>query len=305
MFHGAPALEFVLNCVRQGGREVRDAVDGIVTARLAAARRRQASGTLPHLAEFDLIRGLGGLGALLLTRDTPSPLLEEVLAYLVSLSRPVRIGGRTLPGWWAEAGPGGEEMAGGHGNNGVAHGIAGPLAVLSLAARRGVQVPGQHDAIEVFSHWLDRYGCRYWITRDQMSAPEPPKPAPARPSWCYGQLGVARAQQLAAIALGHQARRLVAENMITCTLADPDNLGRVSDASLCHGWAGLLAVTRAVADDSAAPNRFTPLIDDLTARLAVDLDRLSKPGFMEGRAGAHLALDGTNITGWTRALLIT
>ncbi|WP_283135435.1 lanthionine synthetase C family protein [Rhizohabitans arisaemae] len=305
LFHGAPALEFVLGRAERTDRDVRDAVDRVVAARLAAACRRQASGALPHLAEFDLIRGLTGLGALLLTRDGVSSLLKDVLAYLVSLARPVRIEGWELPGWWSEAGPAGGKVDGGHGNNGVAHGIAGPLAVLSLAARRDIRVPGQHDAIGVFSRWLDRYGSFYWVTGNQLFEAEPPRPAPARPSWCYGRLGIARTQQLAARALNDPARRLAAEDTAVRVLADPAHLDRVTDASLCHGWAGLLTVTRAVADDSSAPDRFRPLIEDLNKRLAADVDRLAKPGFMEGRAGAHLALDGTSTTGWSRALLIS
>lgn len=305
LFHGAPALEFVLGRAGRTDRSVRDTVDRIVRARLASAHRRQATGGLPHLAEFDLIRGLTGLGALLLARGDASPLLEEVLAYLVSPARPVRIGGRELPGWWSATGPGGEAMAGGHGNNGVAHGIAGPLAVLSLAVRHGAQVHGQREAIEVFTHWLDGCGCRYWITHDDLMDPDPPTPEPARPSWCYGLLGIARTQQLAAFALRDRMRQLAAEDSVVHTLSDPALRERITDSSLCHGWAGLLTITRAVAGDSAAPGRFTLLIEDLGRRLADGLGRLAKPGLMEGRAGAHLALDGANTTNWTRALLIT
>ncbi|WUH90315.1 lanthionine synthetase C family protein [Streptomyces sp. NBC_00433] len=305
LFHGAPALEFVLNCAARPDQGVRDAVDRIVAARLAAARRRLASGALPRLAEFDLIRGLSGLGALLLQRCVASPLLHEVLVYLVGLARPFRIDGRDLPGWWTGTGPAEEEMPGGHGNNGVAHGIAGPLAVLSLAARQGAQVPGQLDAIEVIARWLDRYGGHYWISRDHLADHGPTRPAPARPSWCYGRLGVARAQQLAAIALGDPVARVTAEDSVAHALTDQAQLGLITDAGLCHGWAGLLTVTRAVADDSADPARFTPMIIDLQACLVDGLDGLPKPGFMEGRAGAHLALGSTNASGWTRALLIT
>lgn len=39
-------------------------------------------------------------------------------------------------------------------------------------------------------------------------------------------------------------------------------------------------------------------------RLATGIAALPKPGFLEGRAGAQLALDDTDSTGWTRALLI-
>lgn len=166
-------------------------------------------------------------------------------------------------------------------------------------------MPGQHDAVEVVARWLDRYGCCYWVTRDQLSNPEPPKRQVARPSWCYGELGIARSQQVAAIVLGDPVRRLAAEDTVVRVLADRARLDRVTDASLCHGWAGLLTVVRAVADDSPDPDRYAPLIEDLAKRLAADLGRLSKPGFMEGRAGAQLALDGTNTTGWARALLIT
>ncbi|MFI0409072.1 lanthionine synthetase C family protein [Actinomadura sp. 3N508] len=305
LFHGAPALEFVLSRAGHTSREVREAADRVVAARLTAAHRRQEQGVLPRLAEFDLIQGLTGLGALLLARGTASPLLKEVLAYLVSLSRPVHADGRDLPGWWSTTGPAEEEMDGGHGNNGVAHGIAGPLAMLALAAQHDITVPGQLDAIATYARWLDTYGGCYWITRDQVSALDPPASVPARPSWCYGQIGVARAQQLAAIALGDAARQRAAENTIARTLSDPGLLDRITDASLCHGWAGLLTVTRAVAADTSAASRFTSLIDDLTRRLTTDLERLPTPGFMEGRTGAQLALDGTNTTNWTRALLIT
>ncbi|GKQ40841.1 hypothetical protein [Streptomyces sp. A012304] len=49
-------------------------------ARLAAAHRRQSAGALPHLAEWDLIRGLTGLAALLLSRRPIAPRLPDMLA---------------------------------------------------------------------------------------------------------------------------------------------------------------------------------------------------------------------------------
>lgn len=305
LFHGAPALECVLGRVGITRRDVCDAVDRVVAARLASARRRQASGALPHLAEFDLIRGLTGLGALLLDRVRAASSLREVLAYLVSLAEPIRVGGREVPGWWTDTGPAGEEMDGGHGNNGMAHGIAGPLALLALATRRGVQVPGQHEAIAVFDRWLDTHGCNYWTTDEQLRAPDPPTPLPSRPSWCYGQAGIARARHLAALALGDPARRRAAEDVVAHTLADPVWLDRITDATLCHGWAGLLTIARSVADDSPTPERFAPLIEDLHRRLTTDLERLPERGLMEGRAGAQLAAETTNSTGWPRVLLIT
>ena len=242
LFHGAPALEFVLRCAGQSKPEVCEAVDGVVARRLAAAHRPREAGTRPALAEFDLIRGLTGLGALLLTRETGSPLLAEVLAYLVGLASPVRhADGWMLPGWWSDAGPDDKEMPGGHGNNGVAHGIAGPLALMSLAVRDGHTAEGLVVAIQTYAEWLEQYGGFYWITRDQLTQPE--SPPPSRPSWCYGALGIARARQLAALALEDPSRREAAEDAAVRALADHPTPGRLTtDAGLCHGWAGQLAV---------------------------------------------------------------
>lgn len=47
LFHGAPALEFVLARAGHASRGVREVVDRVVDARLAAARRRQQSGLSP------------------------------------------------------------------------------------------------------------------------------------------------------------------------------------------------------------------------------------------------------------------
>jgi hypothetical protein len=308
LYHGAPAVEFVLSRIGQPGRtlrDVREATDRVIAARLGAARRRQLDGGLPQPAEFELVRGLTGLGAVLLTRCEASPVLREVLTYLVSLSWPVPVRGQELPGWWSAVGPDGRPLTGGHGNLGVAHGIAGPLTVLALATRQGIEVNGQLDAIEEFTGWLERYPRGYWITQHQLTAPELPGPVTDRPSWCYGELGIARTRQLAALALGHQARREAAEDAAVEALTDPARLGQVTDASLCHGWAGLLTVTHAIADDSPAPDRFTPRTDELAARLVAGQDQLPRPGFLEGRSGARLALEGADTTGWTRALLVT
>ncbi|MFC7101215.1 lanthionine synthetase C family protein [Nonomuraea rubra] len=305
LFHGAPALEFVLGRAGRIDREVQAGVDRVVTARLAAARQRRLARHLPTLAEFDLIRGLTGLGALLLARRGPSPLLDDVLSHLVSLACPVEAKGRTLPGWWSPDSPTHEvDIPGGHSNNGMAHGIAGPLALLSLAARRGIRVDGQNNAITTFATWLEQFGSSYWITLDQLTADEPSQVPPLRPSWCYGDLGIARALQLAALAHGDPARGQKAEGIALVALADPDRLDRVNDASLCHGWAGILTVTTALAADSATPDRFTTSTQHARQQLAAGINELPKAGFLEGRAGAQLALDGSNTTGWTNALLI-
>lgn len=308
LFHGAPALEFVLRCAQQTNHSLEDAVDAMVVRRLAAAQARQQAGRLPALSEFDLIQGLTGLGVVLLARPARAgrgkSLLRNVLTYLTSLAQPTRNLGDDLPGWWCDTGPDGKELPGGHGNNGMAHGIAGPLALLCLAQRQGLVVPGQLEAIAVFACWLQRFGATYWVTRLQALVGRLTATQLLRPSWCYGAMGIARARQLAALALRDNDQRQRAEDLAYQALTTPTIVEYTVDSGLCHGWAGLLQVSRAIAADSSAPTRFDELGQSLAARTAAGLDALPSTELMVGRPGAELALLDSNTSGWTRLLLI-
>ncbi|SBT40509.1 lanthionine synthetase C family protein [Micromonospora narathiwatensis] len=320
-FHGAPALAHVLACAaaRQPGAYA-DALDGpdkAITAdarrRVAAAHARIDAGKLPALAEFDAIRGLTGIGAYLLHRAAAGQELRAVLEYLVRLTQPLHRPGEVLPGWWAGSGPSGRPDArfpGGHGNNGMAHGIAGPMTLLALAALRGVVVDGQLAAIGTICSWLDRWRSEtdagpiwpYWITRPQLQANRAEVHRRQRPSWCYGTTGLARAQQLAALALNDPVRRTIAECALVRALADPQQLAATTDPSLCHGYAGLAHIARRAADDAlpevaARLNALVPRLLDMIDKegagprrtAAALIAKAAGPGFLEGAAGVALA----------------
>lgn len=335
LYYGAPALAFALHAAAdRPGRYARalSTLDQHITLairdRLASAHARMDRGETPTLAEFDSIRGLSGMGTLLLHRDIHTDLLREILAYLVRLTEPVKHDGEVLPGWWSHLAPSGEsspDYPEGHANNGVAHGIGGPLAVLSLAARRGVTVDGHHDAITRILAWLDHWQqdgpagpwWPYWITREQMRSGTP-GPGPSRPSWCYGTAGFARTQQLAALALNDPARQRRAESALLHAMTDPGQLGATVDVSLCHGFAGLAHITQLVAADAVTPGLteclprlLAPITDMAPGALA---DSLIDPpgggdiGLLEGAAGAALALHsfqtGTpSASGWDSCFL--
>lgn len=356
LYYGAPALAFALHgAADRPGRYARalDALDRSIAAmtrrRLDRAHARIDDGELPVLAEFDAIRGLTGFGIHLLRRDPDGELVRSVLTYLVRLTDPIKDGvtgnGELLPGWWSGLAPSGRlsnDFPGGHANNGLAHGIAGPLALVSLATRHGVRVHGQADAAGRICAWLDQWRqdsdagtwWPYWITRAELRDGElgPSRPLrPSRPSWCYGTAGLARAQQLAAIAFDDTNRQRMAENALLRALTDPTQLDTTTDLSLCHGHAGLLQVaTRAVADASTreldtclpallnriAPNpdadyEFAGEADAGVGGPVVSLLRRSSGDitFLDGAAGVALALQtaaaGTPpVSGWDSCLLI-
>ncbi|WP_159054630.1 thiopeptide-type bacteriocin biosynthesis protein [Streptomyces dysideae] len=149
-------------------------------------------------------------------------------------------------------------MAYGHANTGMAHGIGGVLALLALAAWNGSVIDGHHAALRTILTWLDRWKEKadggpvwpYWVTQGELRRGRLGSSAPRRPSWCYGTAGLARAQQLAALALGDTSRQIDAENALVAALTDPEQLKATTDNGLCHGFAGLAHAAARTADDA-------------------------------------------------------
>jgi Lanthionine synthetase C-like protein len=341
-FYGAPALAHtVASAAEHLPGPYKRALDTLdvqiatdVRRRLDAAHRRIDAELLPQLAEFDVIRGLAGYGAYLLRREPASFTMRSVLEYCVRLAQPIATDSQSLPGWWTQTGPSGrpdERFPDGHANSGMAHGIGGVLALLALATRYGSVVDGQHDAMRSILMWLDRWqgetgpgaAWPYWVTGAELRDGRITASGPRRPSWCYGTAGLARAQQLAALALGDVARQTRAENTLVAALTDPAQLKATTDNGLCHGFAGLAHVAARTADDarplaagqlrSAIPALLAavcpPGTDPVTTAQAVVRDQEAGPGFLDGAAGIALALlapatDGPPISTWDACLLV-
>ncbi|MBY8889218.1 lanthionine synthetase C family protein [Streptomyces sp. PTM05] len=340
-FYGAPALAHAVACAadhqpasyQRALRDLDAQIDRDVRRRLDAAHRRIDAGELPELAEFDVIRGLSGYGAHLLHRDPLSPTLSRVLHYCVRLAEPVGHDGERLPGWWAASGPSGrpdERFPGGHANSGMAHGIGGVLALLALAARQGNTVGGHYEAIRTILAWLDRWrengpgpAWPYWVTRDELRDGRLAPVAPRRPSWCYGTVGLARAQQLAALALGDSPRQAEAENDLVAAITNSAQLKATVDDGLCHGISGLAHVAARTAAD-ALPSTASQIRTVIPALLSVLCppgaypaavaaallkDEGAGPGFLDGAAGTAFALlapasAASPVSAWDSCLLL-
>lgn len=315
LYRGAPAVAFTLHAAEQPAYATAlDTLDSHITTltrhRLEMAHERIDRGRLPALREFDLISGLTGIGVYLLHRHGGGDLLRDILCYLVRLAEPLKADGEVLPGWWSSNGPDDQpspRWPGGHANLGMAHGIAGPLALLSTAMRRGITVTRQTDAIEQICAWLDQWrsdvGSRPWwpgmISRAEWQARTVRQPGPQRPSWCYGTPGLARAQQLAALALADAQRRRRAEKALAGCVADEQQLSQLGDASLCHGWAGLVQITWRAAADSGSDGELATLLPHLLKRMEQHLHHHGPPAndaLLEGVTGVQLAWHTTAAT---------
>src|SRR5262245_45754481 len=130
----------------------------LTRARLAAAAARMRQRRHTNFAEYDLFYGLVGIGALLLHHFAGTEELGAVLHYAVRLTEPRHHDGLPVPGWWVDHDPDPILPApGGHANAGMAHGAAGLLALLALAARQGYHIDGHTEAIGRLCAWFDQW----------------------------------------------------------------------------------------------------------------------------------------------------
>lgn len=255
---------------------------------------------------YDAITGLAGIGRVLLAsidsgHNSAEPGLIAALDVLTAMIQ-TRYGAR--PGWWVSADnhpPGMHFHTSGAANTGMAHGIAGPLALLALANMAGWSVAGQDAAIQEAAHWLLRWRTNdiaVWpphLTGDELDS-DIASPVPGRgDAWCYGIPGISRSLALAGQAIGDPQLTSAADIAMSSLAGRPVNQWDVEGPTLCHGYAGVLQ--SAVGSQSGAAERAAAAITasfDPTHRFGFkhqENDSTSdEPGFLIGTAGVALAL---------------
>ncbi|CAL9334748.1 lanthionine synthetase C family protein [Streptomyces sp. enrichment culture] len=268
---------------------------------------------------YDVISGLSGLGRYLLLRKSDRTSLVRLLECLVDWSAPLRFHGETVSGLWSSCAPNPYHTSPyttlkyGHLNTGLSHGVAGPLALLSLALMEGVEVAGHEAAIRrlvnVFERFRfsDRHG-EYWPNAISINdwAGGGSTPSRPRPSWCYGAPGISRALQLAAMVLSEDDWLQLSYRSIRSVLDVPLDRWGIDNFALCHGWSGILHLLRFFRDgpDSAL---VVKVMDEIAYKIVTGtpkdilectrvngrdlLPEADIAGLLNGAAGIALALD--------------
>jgi lantibiotic biosynthesis protein len=344
LFVGAAGQAFAIWSASRGATRYQTLLGridaGVVTLTgelVAAARGRKGNCAV---SDYDVMQGLAGVGRYLLHRaDSPrlSPILDATLDYLIGLSEPETRQGVATPGWFvprqfqmtvADA----EEFPDGNFNSGLAHGIAGPLALLSLAHRAGRRRAGQAEAIARMANWLIEVSCSdaevmRWPARVSWQAQldRAPVAASARNAWCYGVPGIARSLYLAGVSLNDaRLSRMALASLRNFLLTTPVSNLAVAP-TLCHGFSGVLQIALRMGADSGDidildAGRF--LIETLvqqfdpalplgyrdTEERSEGLVPVSKAGFLNGAAGVALSLatyGSVQAPVWDSAMLIS
>lgn len=305
LFYGAPAVTLVLHLAPNGYQRALDRLDDVnevlTRTRLNQAHERIDRGRLADFAEYDVLRGLSGLAMLWLQRGTRPELLRDVVNYLVRLTEPVLDVDGPRAGWRVWHRPDDIDAAGAHTNNGLAHGVCGPLAALALAQRRGIIVDGQEEAMRRVLRHLDttrRHAIPHsgWARWDAQTA------TATSFSWCYGTPGLVRAQQLAALALGDRDRCVDLEQTLLAQLRAVLAAPPATDMTACHGTAGILRTCERIAADATDPRPFVEPVTALRERLGAPGGPLT-PGLLDGQAGVLLTVAGSQVP-WDACLAL-
>ncbi|SDM67464.1 lanthionine synthetase C family protein [Allokutzneria albata] len=265
-------------------------------------------------SDYDVISGAAGTLGYLISVDAPKPVVRQAIDALIDdlvwLCDPERW---FIPPHRYPLASYSDRYPHGYVNIGLAHGIPGPLAALSLAHQAGYQRDGLVEAIRRTADYLVGLPC-WWpagVPLTESGAEDRDRLEPGRIAWCYGAPGVAAALLNAANALQDKSIRDVAVDGFESVLR---NLAPLPEAPLCHGVAGLLPICALFAEESTVARKS---IEELTehvlshcdedAPLVVRGDGLDDPSLLTGSAGVALALltaTGDVDNRWTRALLL-
>jgi len=195
-------------------------------------------------APYDLVVGLTGLGVYALQRCPRRVAVECLRRVVVLLDECARQDEHGFYWWTPPAEILGQESReqypSGRVDLGVAHGMAGTIALLGGICGAGVEQATARPLLEGAVRWLLAHS----VPTD--AGPTFPvwvapgfQPCPARSAWCYGDPGIAAALLLAARGVGSAAWEREAVELARRAAERPASETGVVNANFCHGAAGL------------------------------------------------------------------
>lgn len=304
----------------------------------ASLKRLSESGA--YSRDYDVIQGYSGIGRyILMFKEQPAmvEVLKNILNFFVKMCENRIVEGHDVPGWYISK----ENLVTerdrsffpkGNLNCGLSHGIAGPLALMSLALTEGIEVEGQREAVEKILVWLDKNKITdengiYWGTvvtfEDEIKGINTSKHT--RAAWCYGTPGTARAVYLGGCALNDEKYKTLACEAFHSVFKRPESEWNIFSPTFCHGFAGLLHITQLMYEDTkdlryeeymntvlikifAQYDEEAPFgFKDLVKKDGDSLKKVDSAGLIEGSVGTALVLHSLIEpvkTMWNSAFLI-
>jgi lantibiotic biosynthesis protein len=340
VFHGTTGMALALVQASKGGKRYQKTLahvhEGLSEQVLARSWRDSEVKNGVACRNFDIISGAAGILAYLVSIKQADSAIQQAISclldYLVWLCEPGQPLGQErwyIPPALLPNDSHRQVFPRGNFNCGMAHGIPGPLAALSLTWQAGYHAPGLHETIAYLANWvIEHRSEQEWGIDWPDSIPlevageahEWQRLSPTRAAWCYGAPGVARSLWLAGYALEDEAVRARGVEAIESALRRQIAQRDIFSPILCHGTAGLLHICLRFAhecESTLAREQIPVLVKQILdafnpsfplgfrnteQSISVDL-----PGWLGGAPGIAMVLlaAATDVTPtWDRALAI-
>jgi lantibiotic biosynthesis protein len=230
------AAELVDRLLAPDAEDRSEAVDDALLRPLSRASLWPA----PH----DLVVGVTGLGVYALQRYPRSVAIECLRRVVELLHERAQHDEHGLYWWTPPAEILNQEARKQHPSGrvdlGVAHGVAGAIALLGSICRAEVEQATARQLLEGAVRWLLAHSVPteagptfpVWVAPGL-------QPSPARCAWCYGDPGIAAALFMAAQGAGDAGWEQAAVALASRSAERPTSQTGVVDACFCHGAAGL------------------------------------------------------------------
>ncbi|MCU4819397.1 lanthionine synthetase C family protein [Bacillus thuringiensis] len=306
LFQGFTGVGFAVTALSKGAtryqnfiRQTNDLVIDYINRILPTYYKKLEENNL-GMSDYDVISGITGIGRYLLLykeNEREQVALKHILKFLVKMTENKLINNCLAPGWYISSenqylDSEKELYPNGNFNLGLSHGIPGPLSLLSVSLKNGIEVEGQKEAIVKIADWLIKFKIEsetgsFWSFRvdwDEFIAGEGKQNSASRAAWCYGTPGVARALYLAGKVTNNQEYIDVSIQ----TLDDLFNYQRhewgLYSPTFCHGYAGLLHILNLMYIDTKK-EKFKGYILELLQMILNTYDANSPFGFYNYQLG--------------------
>lgn len=271
LFSGLAGLGFVTAAMpteRSGRAELQEGINGCIARLVPRIVPEAGPATLRNVRvhRYDIVYGAAGIAAYItsLPERLVTPDLAaagaHVLRYLVSLTKPDPTSGLFcfIEGRNIHTPERLQSYPGGYCDTGLAHGVAGIVAVLALALQKGWAVGGMGEGLFRMAWWLAdrRIESVLGIDWPTVIAPQSRKDkrqVSSRAAWCYGVPGISRALYLAGCALDDASLRRISVAALESLVLRPRREWDAISPNLCHGLAGVLHICTRMYQDVPSP----------------------------------------------------
>ncbi|RPK26123.1 lanthionine synthetase C family protein [Paenibacillus xylanexedens] len=264
LYGGLPGVLVAIRSLSRRGTRYQSMTEGIATwmEELAIKKVNELvenwGSTDLKIGDYDTILGLSGLGRVILSyydRPGMKKVWEQIVNWFKLYCAKKEIGEETVPGWHISArsqfhASETNQYPSGNFNLGLSHGIAGPIALMSIAILKGLPAEPFKDQLSKLTDWLVQWKVNgedgiYWPGRVsyeewKLGNLHVENKMHPRDSWCYGTPGIARAIWLAGNALENKELSNLALESYLDMEKRIDMDGGLISPTVCHGLSGWL-----------------------------------------------------------------